>query len=540
MRKKSLIAVLVTVLFSVSLMIQTVTAAGTLEGIKNSLTFSVISDEKINDVTKDLNLPLMINNTHIVWRSSDENLISISSNKGIVHRPPFGEGYAGVLLTAYIVGDGSYAEKNFIVSVKEKKIGYEYSSEIIEAAEKFRTTLLSKQNILSLTSDMIIPEIPDNMSLTMYSDNPEVVDSQGKISRNILLTESLNAYFIISCGYETLKMSFPVKVLAYEDNEIEQLFDKDISWIKDYMKSYTEAALTENAVLPTIAPNGSKITWNSNSEAMSKDGTIKRSEEDTNVELTASIMLEGNACDEKFNVIIKKSAPESSNTGGLKPSTDGGSSGGGGGGSGEESQSPKPTTPTLDNPNTEPENVTTSVFKDVETTHWAYPAILALNDAGIVSGYENLYRPNDSISREECVKIVVLALDIPLSEEKNNPFTDISESDWYYSYVISAYENKIVNGMSFDKFGAGVKITRQDFATIVYNALALEETAYENKEEFSDHSEISEYAKKPVYTLKALSIINGRGNNDFAPQESISRAEAAQMIYKTLNAIRGS
>lgn len=544
MRKKSLIAILVTILFSASLMIQVVAASVSLESIKNRLTFSVISDEKINDVTKDLNLPQTMSDAKIVWKSSDENLIRIKGDQGIVSRPPFGEGYAGVLLTAYIINDSGYAEKNFIISVKEKEIGYEYSSEITEAADMFRTTLLSKQNILSMTSDLIIPSIPENMSLTMYSDNTAVLDSQGKISRSKESVGSCNIYFVISCGYETLKMSFPIRVAAYDDEEIIQLFNEDILWVKAYMNTYVTTPITGNIVLPITAPNGSEIIWSSNSDAISSDGTIKRSEEDVTAELTATIKLDENAADEKFVVVIKKIAPENPNTGGMKPSTDGGSAGGGGGGGSggsepSEPDTPKPDVPNPEDPNVKPEDTETSIFKDVEITHWAYPAILSLNNAGIVSGYENLYRPNDSISREECVKIVVLALNIPLSETAHVHFDDVTENDWYYSYVISAYENGIVNGMNASEFGAGVKITRQDFATIVYNALKIQETIVE-REEFSDHSEISDYAKKPVYALKAMSIINGRGDNRFAPKESISRAEAAQMIYKTLNVIRGN
>lgn len=535
MKKKSLIAFLVTTIFSVSLIFQVSVMAESLESIKNRLNFSVISNEKINDVKNDLNLPLTLNGARITWKSSDENLISIQGNKGIVHRPPFGEGYAGVILTAYIVDDSGYAEKNFIISVKEKEIGYEYSSEITEAADMFRTTLLSKQNILSMTSDLIIPSIPENMGLTMYSDNTAVLDSQGKISRSKESVGSCNIYFVISCGYETLKMSFPIRVAAYDDEEIIQLFNEDILWVKAYMNTYVTTPITGNVVLPITAPNGSEIIWSSNSDAISSDGTIKRSEEDVTAELTATIKLDENAADEKFVVVIKKSAPENPNTGGMKPSTDGGSSGGGGGGGSggsEPSKPEEPTTPSID--------ITTSLFKDVETTYWAYPAILSLNNAGIVSGYENLYRPNDSISREECVKMVVLALNIPLSETTNTHFDDVTENDWYYSYVTSAYESGIVNGMNANEFGAGVKITRQDFATIVYNALKTQETTAPDAEEFTDHSEISDYARVPVYALKALSIINGRGDNIFAPRESISRAEAAQMLYKTLNVIRGS
>ena len=48
---------------------------------------------------------------------------------------------------------------------------------------------------------------------------------------------------------------------------------------------------------------------------------------------------------------------------------------------------------------------------------------------------------------------------------------------------------------------------------------------------FTDDSDISDYAKSAVYSLRAMGIINGDDSGRFNPQMSITRAEAAKIIY---------
>ena len=51
---------------------------------------------------------------------------------------------------------------------------------------------------------------------------------------------------------------------------------------------------------------------------------------------------------------------------------------------------------------------------------------------------------------------------------------------------------------------------------------------------FADESHIADYAKDAVYTLGGAYIINGDEDNMFHPQNSITRAEAAQLLYNAL------
>ena len=50
--------------------------------------------------------------------------------------------------------------------------------------------------------------------------------------------------------------------------------------------------------------------------------------------------------------------------------------------------------------------------------------------------------------------------------------------------------------------------------------------------EFDDEQLISEYALNAVKELSSSAIINGVGENRFAPKESCTRAEAIKMIYE--------
>jgi len=48
---------------------------------------------------------------------------------------------------------------------------------------------------------------------------------------------------------------------------------------------------------------------------------------------------------------------------------------------------------------------------------------------------------------------------------------------------------------------------------------------------FSDYNQINDYAKKPIEDLWKAGIINGVGNNEFAPENTSSRAQAVKIIY---------
>lgn len=202
------------------------------------------------------------------------------------------------------------------------------------------------------------------------------------------------------------------------------------------------------------------------------------------------------------------------------PSTNYGGGGGGGGGY---------TPPVQNIPDKDIIN-NTVFFSDISSTFWAYDSIMKLSGSSIISGYpDNTFRPNDYIKREELCKIIAVANGFTASDKTS--FADVDDGAWYADYVNALYENGIIKGISETEFGVGNNVSRQDLAVIIYRLYIKNGNAINGeKTDFSDGEEISDYAKEAVAKLGYAKIINGRGNNLFAPKDFATRAEVAQLI----------
>lgn len=176
-------------------------------------------------------------------------------------------------------------------------------------------------------------------------------------------------------------------------------------------------------------------------------------------------------------------------------------------------------------------------FDDLGSADWAYASVSKLFELGIVNGYnENEFMPQANVKREEFVKMILSAIGV--SEfETLNLFVDAEDGAWYTSYVNTAYKLGIVNGIGENKFGIGDSITRQDMAVIIYNAIKNKNAEYKDSS-FKDADEIDDYAKNAVNILCGLAIINGVGDDCFAPKQNATRAEAAVIIDRALSYIK--
>lgn len=173
-------------------------------------------------------------------------------------------------------------------------------------------------------------------------------------------------------------------------------------------------------------------------------------------------------------------------------------------------------------------------FEDMSAVGWAYTAVSTLANKGIISGKsETEFYPNDYITREEFVKIIVCAANAEIDETVSY-FEDVESDKWYAKYVNTAYKLGICRGISETEFGTGMNIKRQDAAVMVYNLLAGKNSFTEEKTDFTDYEQVGDYAKEAVSKLAGAAIINGT-DNAFRPEALLTRAEAAQIIYGSLD-----
>lgn len=175
-------------------------------------------------------------------------------------------------------------------------------------------------------------------------------------------------------------------------------------------------------------------------------------------------------------------------------------------------------------------------FIDLEGVEWAQTAINELAKREIIAGKEpRKFFPNDPITREEFIKLVVGAFSL-YDESAVCEFDDVTQGDWFYPYVASGKKSGIVVGISEQLYGVGRQVSREDMATILHRLLVKlnRMDRIDNMPlEFNDMQDVSDYAERSVRIMYNAGLIQGDGGR-FYPKQIATRAEAAQMIYNIL------
>ena len=122
---------------------------------------------------------------------------------------------------------------------------------------------------------------------------------------------------------------------------------------------------------------------------------------------------------------------------------------------------------------------------------------------------------------------------------KSIPFADVDMGADYANAVIWAQQNGIVNGVSETEFNPDGNITREQVATILYRYAihkGMDAVTLSEKLGFEDAQEISEYAIASLNWAVGCGLINGYEDNTLRPQNNTTRAEAATIIQRVVEA----
>ncbi len=170
------------------------------------------------------------------------------------------------------------------------------------------------------------------------------------------------------------------------------------------------------------------------------------------------------------------------------------------------------------------------IFSDMGEEHWARIACEELYKTGTLNGYpDGTFRPEGRVTREQAVKMILGTGKYEPCEYKGN-FVDVDKNAWYAGFLGTGLQNGIVKGISGNLFGIGKNVTREDFAVMLYRAIGSPES--EGAPDFADGAEISSYAVRAVDYMKSKQIISGYSDGTFRPEKTITRAEAAMILYK--------
>lgn len=109
-------------------------------------------------------------------------------------------------------------------------------------------------------------------------------------------------------------------------------------------------------------------------------------------------------------------------------------------------------------------------------------------------------------------------------EKWENPFTDVKESDWFYSAIKYVFENKLMYGTGSDKFDPKGSTTRGMIVTMLHRLEGTSEPGISNP--FDDIAENKYYGKAVIWATEN-NIVSGYGNGNFGPDDPITREQMA-------------
>ena len=108
------------------------------------------------------------------------------------------------------------------------------------------------------------------------------------------------------------------------------------------------------------------------------------------------------------------------------------------------------------------------------------------------------------------------------------PFDDISQSAWYYGAVEYVYSNDMMQGTSATTFSPEIEMSRGMIATVLYR---LENTpTLTGSISFSDVGG-NEWYTDAIQWAAENGIMNGYGNKQFGPLDSVTREQLAVLLY---------
>ncbi|NLH01807.1 MAG: DUF4430 domain-containing protein, partial [Clostridiales bacterium] len=108
-------------------------------------------------------------------------------------------------------------------------------------------------------------------------------------------------------------------------------------------------------------------------------------------------------------------------------------------------------------------------------------------------------------------------------------FDDVNSDSWYYEAVQYTAASGIMNGVSDTSFAPEVKISRAMLVTVLYRLAGSPKT--EGDPSFTDVEKNTWYSDAIVWASKN-GIVMGRGNGTFGTADTLTREEAAAILYR--------
>nr|WP_288672486.1 S-layer homology domain-containing protein [uncultured Anaerotignum sp.] len=180
-------------------------------------------------------------------------------------------------------------------------------------------------------------------------------------------------------------------------------------------------------------------------------------------------------------------------------------------------------------------DIVVNPFTDVSEKDWFYNDAMFVYKNGLMLGTsKTLFSPHGTVTRG-MMATILWRMEGSLAPKGENSFTDVEAGMWYTDAITWTAENGIFAGYSKDKFGPDDPITREQLTAIFYRYAdykGYKLTVTGNLDKFEDADKITDYAKTVMQWAVGNGLIKGKSENLLDPQGTATRAEIAAMLHR--------
>ena len=174
-------------------------------------------------------------------------------------------------------------------------------------------------------------------------------------------------------------------------------------------------------------------------------------------------------------------------------------------------------------------------FTDISEKDWFYGDVMFVYENGLMLGTsKTLFSPHGTVMRGMMATILWRMEGSPVPKGKNS-FTDVEAGKWYADAITWTTENGIFAGYGKDKFCPDDPITREQLAAIFYRYAdykGYDLTVKGDLDKFKDADKITDYAKTAMQWAVGSGLVKGKSCNLLDPQGTATRAEIAAMLHR--------
>lgn len=169
------------------------------------------------------------------------------------------------------------------------------------------------------------------------------------------------------------------------------------------------------------------------------------------------------------------------------------------------------------------------IFVDVGEG-WATAPILSVSDRGWMIGTRDFYfEPNRALTRAEAATLLVRVLGLTNNYSNTPYFSDIPYNHWAYTNIQIAAQHGLMNGKGNQSFAPDEFLTREEMATLLSRLLSIAPSNNNKNNPFKDINP-NRWSYPYIVSMAEKKIFEGFEDRTFRPTEKVTRAQMAALL----------